>query len=156
MLTGSSAGAGAGDGDAGGGGTASTGGGTSGASAATAAASAGAASAAAGAAGGGGGGGGLVGLVGSGIRRGVEKVDSRVFDKGIHRSPTFCSANTIIRYRIPGITLKEWYNCSPSIFMVGIIKLNAEIERSASIYALKRGRKRKHPYLHLKSLVPDG
>jgi hypothetical protein len=76
-------------------------------------------------------------------------------DKGIHRSPTFCSANTIIRYRIPGITLKEWYNSSPSIFMVGIIKLNAEIEQSASIYALKHGRKRKHPYLYLKSLVPN-
>jgi hypothetical protein len=37
----------------------------------------------------------------------VEKVDRRVFDNGIHRSPTFCSAYTTIRYRIPGITLKE-------------------------------------------------
>jgi hypothetical protein len=85
----------------------------------------------------------------------VVKVDSRVLDIWIHRSPTLCSAYTISRYRIPGITLKEWYNCSPSIFMVGIIKLNAEIERSASIYALKQGRKRKHPYLYLKSLVPN-
>jgi hypothetical protein len=54
------------------------------------------------------------------------------------------------------MTLKEWYNSSPSILMMGIIKPNAEIERSASIYALKRGRKRKHPCLHLKILVPDG
>jgi hypothetical protein len=37
----------------------------------------------------------------------VEKVDSRVFDIWIHRSPTLCSAYTTIRYRIPGITLKE-------------------------------------------------
>jgi hypothetical protein len=86
----------------------------------------------------------------------VEKVDSRVCDIWIHLPPTFCSAYTTIRYLIPGITLKEWYNSSPSILMMGIIKPNAKIERSASIYALKRGRKRKHPCFHLKSLVPDG
>jgi hypothetical protein len=35
------------------------------------------------------------------------------------------------------------------------IKKNAEIVWSASIYALKQGRKRKHLYLYLKSLVPN-
>jgi hypothetical protein len=35
----------------------------------------------------------------------VVKVDSRVLDNGIHRSPTLCSANTISLYLIPGITL---------------------------------------------------
>jgi hypothetical protein len=37
----------------------------------------------------------------------VVKVDSRVEDIRIHRSPTLCSAKTTIRYLIPGITLKE-------------------------------------------------
>ena len=94
MFTGSAAGAGAGagDGDAGGGG-----GGGSDATAAGAAAAADAA--------GGGGGGGLVGLVGSGIRLGVVKVDSRVDEIWIHLSPTFCSAKIGNRYLMPGMTL---------------------------------------------------
>jgi hypothetical protein len=37
---------------------------------------------------------------------GVAKVDSRVCEIWIHRSPTFCSAKTTIRYLIPGMTLK--------------------------------------------------
>jgi hypothetical protein len=37
----------------------------------------------------------------------VVKVDSRVLDIWIHRSPTLCSAYTTIRYLIPGITLNE-------------------------------------------------
>jgi hypothetical protein len=37
----------------------------------------------------------------------VEKVDRRVCDIWIHRSPTLCSAYTTIRYLIPGMTLKE-------------------------------------------------
>jgi hypothetical protein len=35
----------------------------------------------------------------------VVKVDSRVFEIWIHRSPTLCSAKTTIRYLIPGMTL---------------------------------------------------
>jgi hypothetical protein len=45
-------------------------------------------------------------MVGSGLLLGVAKVDRRVDDIWIHRSPTFCSAKIIIRYCMPGMTLK--------------------------------------------------
>jgi hypothetical protein len=44
-------------------------------------------------------------MVGSALRLGVVKVDSRVDEIWIHRSPTFCSAKITILYRIPGMTL---------------------------------------------------
>jgi hypothetical protein len=44
-------------------------------------------------------------MVGSTLLLGVVKVDSRVDDIWIHRSPTFCSAKTTIRYLMPGMTL---------------------------------------------------
>jgi hypothetical protein len=44
-------------------------------------------------------------MVGSTLLLGVAKVDSRVDDIWIHRSPTFCSAKIANRYLMPGMTL---------------------------------------------------
>jgi hypothetical protein len=44
-------------------------------------------------------------MVGSPLLLGAAKVDSRVEEIWIHRSPTFCSTKITIRYLMPGMTL---------------------------------------------------
>jgi hypothetical protein len=100
--------------------------------------------AAAAAAGGGGGGGGLDGILGFLVL--PENVESSVVDIWTHLSSTLCSAMTITRYLIPEMTVKAWYNSSAMILaVIGFQITEWQIHESARIYALERGRKRKHP-----------